>query len=306
MILGGTLVAHRGLGHESAREAQRTVRKSANQTAPRASARVAVDPYDKDKKRLVRGYEDVAVPIIASRVNVDLNLEQRRDGLLWYNLYNVRFLGRYRIRNTTSSPHLTMNFSSPSTDGSYSDFTAVAGGHRLADLASALEQGSVRFDLPPAATTWIEIGYRSQGMGTWTYRFGGGITPVNDFALDMTTNFNAIDFPPGTALPTSEERSPYGWRLEWRYATLLTRNGVGMAFPYPLQPGPLAQRITFWAPVALFFYFFVLLVSRRCAGSICIPSTTSFWLRHSLHSICSSRISSTGFRSRRPSSSVRS
>lgn len=33
-----------------------------------------------------------------------------------------------------------------------------------------------------------------------------------------------------------------------------------MAFPSPLQPGPLAQRITFWAPVALFFYFFVMLV----------------------------------------------
>lgn len=33
-----------------------------------------------------------------------------------------------------------------------------------------------------------------------------------------------------------------------------------MGFPYPLQPGPLAQRITFWAPVALFFYFFVMLV----------------------------------------------
>ena len=40
----------------------------------------------------------------------------------------------------------------------------------------------------------------------------------------------------------------------------MTGNGIGMAFPYPLQPGPLAQRITFWAPVALLFYFFVMLV----------------------------------------------
>jgi inner membrane protein involved in colicin E2 resistance len=61
-------------------------------------------------------------------------------------------------------------------------------------------------------------------------------------------------------LPVYERRLQKGWRLQWRYATLVTGNGIGMAFPYPLQPGPLAQRITFWAPVALFFYFFVMLV----------------------------------------------
>ncbi len=43
-------------------------------------------------------------------------------------------------------------------------------------------------------------------------------------------------------------RLPKGWQLEWHYGTLVTGNGIGMAFPYPLQPGPLAQRITFWAP----------------------------------------------------------
>jgi inner membrane protein involved in colicin E2 resistance len=33
-----------------------------------------------------------------------------------------------------------------------------------------------------------------------------------------------------------------------------------------MQPGPLAQRITFWAPVALFFYFFVMLVITALRG----------------------------------------
>jgi inner membrane protein involved in colicin E2 resistance len=75
----------------------------------------------------------------------------------------------------------------------------------------------------------------------------------------MTTNFDAIDFPPQTLPPDGEAPLRPGWRLQWRDATLVTGNGIGMAFPYPLQPGPLAQRITFWAPVALFFYFFVML-----------------------------------------------
>jgi inner membrane protein involved in colicin E2 resistance len=33
-----------------------------------------------------------------------------------------------------------------------------------------------------------------------------------------------------------------------------------MVLPEPLQPGPLAQRITFWAPLSLLFYFFVLFI----------------------------------------------
>jgi inner membrane protein involved in colicin E2 resistance len=76
----------------------------------------------------------------------------------------------------------------------------------------------------------------------------------------MTTDFASIDFPPETLLPVTERPLPKGWSLHWQYASLVTGNGIGMAFPYPLQPGPLAQRLTFWAPVALFFYFFVMLV----------------------------------------------
>jgi len=76
----------------------------------------------------------------------------------------------------------------------------------------------------------------------------------------MTTNFRAIDFPPQTLAPSEERETPAGWRLVWSYRNLITGYGVGMTFPEPLQPGPLAERITLWAPVSLLFYFFVLTV----------------------------------------------
>ncbi|HEV3090055.1 MAG TPA: inner membrane CreD family protein [Candidatus Cybelea sp.] len=260
MILGATLVS-RTSDSDTQQHDKLTAQWGSAQTqsAPSVNARVAVDSYDKDKKRIVRGYEDISVPLRGSRILVDLNLEQRRDGLLWYNLYDVHFSGRYRIRNDTNSSNLSVHFPFPSTDGTYADFTCSIGGKRISD-ATALDQGYVGFTLSPGAQTTIDVGYRSRGMGTWTYRFGQDVASVDDFTLTMNTNFNAIDFPPQTLLPTTEAPVGKGWRLQWRYATLVTGNGVGMAFPYPLQPGPLAQRITFWAPVALFFYFFVMLV----------------------------------------------
>ena len=39
----------------------------------------------------------VAVPLDASAVRVDLALDQRRKGLLWYATYGVTFAGTYRL-----------------------------------------------------------------------------------------------------------------------------------------------------------------------------------------------------------------
>ncbi|MBV8372187.1 MAG: inner membrane CreD family protein [Candidatus Eremiobacteraeota bacterium] len=125
---------------------------------------------------------------------------------------------------------------------------------------AALSQGDLSFDLAPGQRTTITLAYASRGMGTWTYRFGEGVQSVNDFGMTVRTDFGAIDFPSETLLPTQERRSDSAAQLDWRYTTLITGNGIGITVPYPLQPGPLAQRITFWAPVALLFYLFVMLV----------------------------------------------
>ncbi len=246
MILGATLVARTSDSDTQQRE-KLNAQWGSNQTqwSPEVTAR-----YGRNKT--------MPVALSGSRVNVILNLEQRRDGLLWYNLYDVRFSARYLIRNNTPSSHLSVKFNFPSSDGTYADFNLTIGG-RSVD-AAAINSGDAAFELPPGRATTIAIGYSSRGMGTWNYCLGNGVNAVNDLTLTMATNFNAIDFPPNTLLPTSEERLSHGWRLEWRYRTLVTGRGIGMTFPYPLQPGPLAQRITFWAPVALFFYFFVMLV----------------------------------------------
>ena len=243
MILGQTLLA-------------RTEDSNSSQTA-RLSAQWG-SAQNQDAPR-VNGAGGEAVPLRSSNITVNLDLEQRRKGLLWYNLYDVKFASHYLVRNDTKHRRLTLAFAFPATNGSYTDFALSIGGKRLSDTA-ALGQGTFDFDLAPGAQTQIDIGYASRGMDSWAYHFGKGVQPVRDFSLTMNKNFDAIDFPPQTLLPVSEDRLGNAWRLHWHYASLVTGNGIGMAFPVPLQPGPLAQRITFWAPVALLFYFFVMIV----------------------------------------------
>ena len=46
----------------------------------------------------------VPVPLVQSRVDVALDLDQRRKGLLWYDTYGVAFAGEYRFHNPDDVP----------------------------------------------------------------------------------------------------------------------------------------------------------------------------------------------------------
>ncbi|MDQ6941743.1 MAG: inner membrane CreD family protein [Candidatus Eremiobacteraeota bacterium] len=202
--------------------------------------------------------ERTPVTPASSRIDVDLVLDPRQKGLLWYNTYAVRFDATYRITNP-SGWAMQLEFPFPSDSATYDDVTLAVDGKRIPVTSAS---GAVLAALPAARgrTSTVTVRYRSHGIGTWTYRFGQGIVAVHDFTLKMNTNFRAIDFPPGTLAPTVENQTPAGWQLTWRYTDLVGGSGVGMSFPQRLQPGPLAERITLWAPLSLLFYVFVMLV----------------------------------------------
>ena len=92
MILGSTLLTRTDIS-DSSQQAKLTAQwgSSQTQTPPQISARVESDVYDKDAKKMEHTYQDVVVPLRSSRIAVDLALEQRQKGLLWYNLYAVKF-----------------------------------------------------------------------------------------------------------------------------------------------------------------------------------------------------------------------
>jgi hypothetical protein len=199
------------------------------------------------------------LPLDASRIAVDLDLEPRRKGLLWYDTYRVGYSGAYRVVNSSTANRLTFSLNLPADGAVYDDLGVTVDGR---PVASTISGGVVRtsFAVPPGRPSEVVVSYHSQGVGRWSYQFGQGPNAVHNFSLDMQTNFRAIDFPAETLSPTSERQTATGWELAWHYQSLVSGYGIGMVLPEPLQPGPLAQRITFWAPLSLLFYFFVLFI----------------------------------------------
>lgn len=214
-------------------------------------------------KLVERNVEEVInhpLPLEASRLQVDVHLEHRQKGLLWFSTYQVRFEGAYTFRNVTGREQLVVfTLPYPAAQATYDGLVFTIDGSPAPNLDAA---GSVRGSksVLPGSTAEILVRYRSQGLDQWTYNFAGQPAQVRRFNLEMTTDFRDIDFPENTLSPTKREETPGGWKLSWDYDSLLTSYSIAMDMPDKLQPGPLAGQISFFAPVSLFFFFFLMFI----------------------------------------------
>lgn len=201
-----------------------------------------------------------ALPLSGSDIKVNIDLSHRRKGLLWYSTYGVSFIGDYTLTNATDQERaFSVSFGFPQANAVYDNFHFIADGREVA--AGAADQPMVgTLTLAPGESKAIRISYDTRGMDEWRYSFGKGVAQVRNFKLTMTTNFADIDFPAASISPTVKTPTGTGWQLTWDHTSLVTGSSIGMAMPEKLNPGPLASRISFFAPISLLFFFFVVFV----------------------------------------------
>jgi inner membrane protein involved in colicin E2 resistance len=208
-------------------------------------------------------FESISHPLLldGSDIKVDLNLDYRQKGLLWYSTYHVRFDGKYRVTNYTDTEgDIYFNFSAPAQNGVYDNFRLVAGGKEIPNLPFNNGVFSHKIRLAPGQSEIVEVEYGSHGMDQWWYDFGADVNQVKNFSLAMRTDFDQIDFPQSSLSPTQKTQGASGWELKWQYSNLLSGVKIGMVMPRKLNPGPWVSQITFAAPVSLFLFFFVVFV----------------------------------------------
>ena len=221
--------------------------------------------------------KDVVRPLALSpestRGTADVQLEHRQKGLLWYATYEVRFRATYRFRNPDGEPRpIHLRLPLPEGQVLFDDVTvavdrqAVAGGGQAGSelVASAIAA--------PGAAVTFDVGYRSRGVGTWTYAFApSGVAQVRDFELALTTNVREVDFPAGSLSPGRRTALPGGAALTWTFANLVTGQAIGLGLPERLNPGPFAARVTFFAPVSLLFFLAVMVMVGVTSGQSLHP-----------------------------------
>jgi hypothetical protein len=228
-----------------------------NQQAPSVYYYAAEPNVVKSKSQKTAEY----LALDASNIEVDLKLDHRKKGLLWYSTYQVTFSSEYRIMNYSGEPReVFLDFRFPAKGAVYDNFRFAVGGREIHDIGLKSGNITTAMQLSPGQAENIEISYESQGLDEWSYDFGSDVNPVKNFRLVLNTDFEEIDFPTQSISPTQKEQTNNGWKLTWQYSNLLTDAKIGMITPRRLNPGPWASRVTAAAPVSLFLFFFLLFV----------------------------------------------
>jgi len=154
-------------------------------------------------------------------------------------------------------------------------------------------QAVARTRMAAGAKSVVHAASRSQGLDSWRYSFsranaegstardnadGGGkeISQARDFHLLVKTDFSGFDFPDNSLSPTEKRQTANGWELEWNFQNLVSGFDIALKMPQKLQPGPLAGRISYFAPVSLFFFFFLVFILSTLRGNDLHPMNYFF------------------------------
>lgn len=227
-----------------------------------------VAPGRQEKVEEVRvEWSPVGLPLEGSALAVGLDLTHRRKGLLWFPTYAVDFRGRYTFENPTQEPRMvTLRFPLAGESAVYDGFVVTGPrGERLdASVIGDAARWTARFE--PHERRTFDVRYRSRGTTSWNYRLTEGAGQVKAFALALDADVPNVDFAPGSISPTTQERRAGRWHGEWRFEHLVASAPIGLVLPNRMNPGPLASRITFFAPVGLLFFFFVVGIVSHTTG----------------------------------------
>lgn len=207
------------------------------------------------------------VPIESSEIVVNLHLDYRQKGLLWYSTYTVDFDGKYKFVNPFEQPvTMTVQYTFPAPNTLYDNFKFEINGTRVLPDSDLTRGVSTTITLNARETANVNVTYRSRGVDRFLYKFGSGITNVKNFTMIVTTDFREFDFPQQTVSSSLKEPTANGWKLTWKFDSLVAGFNIGVEMPKKLQPGTLASQMSLFAPVSLLFFFTVLVIIGAVRG----------------------------------------
>jgi len=218
------------------------------------------------------------VSLDSSRVEAQLHVDYRQKGLLWFSTYTVAFHGEHAFHNPTSAEQIfVFRLPLPAEQAVYDGLSVSLDGKPLS-LTFGGSDVSARAVLPGGGRGVLTTAYHSQGQKSWRYHFGqsrggvasasgnAGISQANDFHMTIKTDFSGFDFPDNSLSPTEKRKTGDGWQLHWDYQNLVSGYDIALTMPEKLQPGPLAGEISYFAPVSLLFFFFIVFVLSELRG----------------------------------------
>jgi hypothetical protein len=219
-----------------------------------------------------------------SEIKVHFDHENRYMGLVWFSTYTVSFSGTYTVAPQAATGGADQFvFELPPGARAFENLGVTLDGQEQ-NIAAAKNGNRLCVQVPADVKEHIvTVAYRTQGRDRWIYDLARGrevkaappprgrgeeasaadpgqAAMVKALSLVATTNFREIDYPKGCVSPTPHkaEAADGGMKAEWHFENRSTRERIGIEMPSRENAGPIAARMSFHAPVSLFFFFTVM------------------------------------------------
>ncbi len=202
---------------------------------------------------------NIDVPLDVSDLNARLELDHRKRGLMWFATYGLDFQGAYTFRNPSDQPRdVTIQLALDTVSRTYDGLRILD--ERGKPIAFKIVEGTAQWKqrFKAGQERRVDVSFRTRGTESWRYAATPGSDEARNFRLRVSTDFADVDFPLNSVSPSKHASKDGAWNGEWSFESLITSSPMGIQMPEKLNPGPLAARITFFAPVSLLFFFFVI------------------------------------------------
>ncbi|MBN2525259.1 MAG: inner membrane CreD family protein [Deltaproteobacteria bacterium] len=216
------------------------------------------------KQRTVYEKKITEIELKSQHVDIDLDLDRRKKGTLWFPTYKASFKAEYvfTIPDEFQGKTLQLYSSLGNSNAIYRDVRIAIDDRVQKDISPLLKNASVEIASAPKELK-LSISYRTTGMEEMRYL----VTPEYDsvsqirlLQLTVHTDFNDYDFVAETLSPTSKVKTDKGYDLKWNLKNAVTGKDIGVVIPNRLNPGEILSRVTFFAPIPLLFFFFIVMV----------------------------------------------
>jgi hypothetical protein len=221
-----------------------------------------------DGKKISREYfETDDFELIRSDIGIDIHLDPRKKGNLWFPTFKIRFNGNYRFRTPALNNDKNRKFYLLTTLGSsnaiYNDVQLSIDDRKISNVLPLIRKEEIEIPPPTDGQVDLTVSYGCTGMEKLVYYISPNpedISQINDFKMTVRTDFKNYDFPDNMMSATEKHESDNGGELIWQLNQSVTGKDIGIIIPNKLNPGEIVSRVTFFAPVSLLFFFVVLFV----------------------------------------------
>ena len=235
-------------------------------------------------------YDELVKLLGESNVEINLKLERKKIGNLWFPVFIAAYQGEYEY-NIESVPEefrsqpLFLLLGLNSSESIYRSIEMKINDMAVQPLSKLVANTPIELRSKMDSTGNVKVNYFYMTTGTdyilyvlagqqeplqeavreddiprSKYASTERLTRLDNFNVKLTTDFKIYDFPDRTIPPTKREQFGQKNEFIWQFDKTVTGKNIGLIVPKETNPGEIAARISFFAPISLLFFFVVMII----------------------------------------------